>query len=252
MINEFHNSIGNHRGSYKNKYNCAQKLANIWGDVKAKMERMVENGRGVTRISRMAYVTLLMMETALRIGDKEKSNEGYVSTNKYGKYFNKRVKTYGLTALQYRHFKIYPGKLVIEFLGKKQVQNKVKTKNKILIRYYHVITKNKMPADFVFSDFNGYELRKFIRRYVGRKYMSKDIRTAKINLIFLKKINIPEEAITSRNQINKIVKEVFIETAALAGHTVGVCRAKYVSPHLLFNYKKSLMAKMINDRKEKK
>jgi DNA topoisomerase IB len=235
--------VGISYGSYSNKYNRAQKLIDNWDDIKLKMEKFIIRGRGKTLQARLAYGILLMMETGIRIGNED-SAAGYISINKYSQYYNKEVKTFGLTTLLCRHVHLN-GKLRLKFLGKKQVKNDIESDNKVLIKYAKVLLKDKDKTDlFLGNDMHVKRLRPFLRKSIGRKYLSKDFRTAKVNLIFIDKIEFPDRFYL-KSEVNRHIKETFIKTAEIAGHTPTVCKSKYVSPDLLFFYKETLLSKIV-------
>ena len=232
--------VGNSNGNYTNKYNRAQKLINNWDSIRVKMERMVTRGNGKTKLSQRAWLILLIMETGIRVGNRV-SADGYISKNKYGKYFEKKVRTFGATTLKVKHCKVKDGVLSISFLGKKQVSVSVKTNNKILLKYFPELVKGKVAGDDLTSEEARF-LNGFLKKRVGR-YSAKDLRTAKVNLIYSSNAQFPD-AIKNKSEANKIVKDVLVETAKLAGHTPGVCKSRYVSPDLIFFYKETLLSLM--------
>lgn len=237
-------SVGNLNGHFSNKYNRAQRLIKRWDKLKGKMERKIVKGNGWTKSARLAYAVLLMMETGIRIGN-ESSAEGYVSINKFSDYYNKVVKTYGCTTLLREHIRFYKGRMCMTFLGKKQVEIKTCTTNKVLVEYGREYYDWKENGE-LFLDITAYELGKFIRRTIGKKFQPKDIRTAKVNLEFIENLRF-NSTVGKKSDINKICKEVLTDTAEFAGHTVTVCKSKYVSPILFSSYKDTLMDKWINE-----
>lgn len=238
----FINLVGNSNGSYKDKYNRSQKLINNWDILKVKLERMVVNGGCNTVSSRYAWLMLLILETGIRIGNED-SADGYVSINKYSEYFGKEVQTYGATTLQVKHITINKGVMFLKFLGKKQVPINTSTNNPILVQYGKHLIKNKLPEEKVVdATYSESGLYNFIKRYIGSRYSAKDLRTAKVNLIFIDNIQYEKfNQLKRKKEINNVVRETFEKTAKFAGHTVNVCRSKYVSPDLVFAYKESLL-----------
>src|ERR1035437_2800345 len=166
--------IGNSNGNYSNKYNRAQKLINNWDVIKAKVERYVIRGKGKTILSKRAWLVLLMMETGIRIGNTASAN-GYVSKNKFGKHFNKIVKTFGAITLQVKHCKLSKDgqSLRISFLGKKQVQINTSTNNPIIIKYFPVMVSGKEPNDLVFETKARF-INGFIIKRIGHYFTAKD------------------------------------------------------------------------------
>ncbi len=243
--NEMLKLVGNSNGSYKNVYNKARKLLDNWLNLTAKMERLIVRGNGKTLVARCAFGLLVMMETGIRIGNHISAN-GYISTNKWGKYHLKEVKTYGLITLNIKHIKKVGNKLVLNFLGKKQVQCRVETKNKILLKYFGIVKFGKKQDD-LFLDIRRVDLMRFVRKYVGGKYSPKDMRTAKVNQMFIEEVIFPK-GLLLKKEVNAALKKVLTKTADRAGHTAGVCKGRYVSPDLLFEYKETMLAQMVENK----
>ena len=234
--------VGTHAGSVNHKYNRAQKLIVRWNNIESKMSRIIKRGNCNTLVSQMAYIILLVMKTGIRIGNAE-SASGYISTNKFGDYYNKEVKTYGAITLQVRHIKKNGGNIVLNFIGKKQIIVITTTNDKVLLKYYENMIKDKDKNDQFLDEAVTYTLiNNFVKKYIGKKFSAKDLRTAKVNLMFIEETLYPyPKDDIKKAGVNKIVKEVFVRTAKRAGHTPTVCRSKYVSPDLLFNYKESML-----------
>lgn len=245
------NLIGLSHGSYKNKYNRAQKLIDNWDGIKIKMEGFIKRGKCKTRLSRCAYAILMMMETAIRVGNEE-SADGYISTNKFGKYYNKKVKTYGMTTLKVSHTKCDGNQICLNFLGKKQVINKTCTTNTILIKYYKTIVAGKLKNDiFIGSDIDDRVIRMFVHKRIGKKFTIKDLRMAKVNLLFINNITYPH-SFKNRSEAKQCLKTVIQNTADQAQHTPTVCKGKYLSPDLVFSYTDTLLSRIVRKNKRGK
>ena len=216
-------SIGNVRGHFSNPDNRAAKLLAEWHNLSAKFERMIEAGDGKTENARLAFATLLIMETGIRVGNEE-SAKGRVSINKHSPLCGKEVSTFGVTTLLNQHVSnSNHHQLKLQFLGKKAVNQSLSTKHPTLLRF--------APAgesDSLWLGIDYLLLRKFIKRYVGRQFTPKDLRRAKVNLVFL---SLLKGANTPINK--KVVRQLIEETASCIGHTKGVCKKSYLSPILL-------------------
>lgn len=248
---ELINNLGKKRGHFKHKPNRIAKLVDEWPSLESKMVAMIERGNGVSDTARLAYATLLMMETGIRVGN-EGSAEGFICKNQKvaGKDYpekgikkgdiiwehemnGKLVKTYGLTTLLGEHVKKGKNKLTIRFVGKKIVDQELKVTHDVLIRYAPFARMDKLWLDIKYHD-----VKKFVKRYVGRQYTPKDLRMAKVNLIFTDLFSHPRYArewkqATSKSARNKILGACIEETATIIGHTKAVCKSAYLSKALI-------------------
>jgi DNA topoisomerase IB len=193
---------------------------------------MVVRGGAKTETSLLAYATLLMMETGIRVGNEE-SAEGFVSVNKWHEKHGQLVQTFGLTTLLGRHVRVRAGVLTLSFVGKKIVDQTLRTADPFLVGYAPV-------PDGSEERWLGVEypaLYKFVKKYVGRAYKPKDIRAAKVNRLFIDNFAGPRAATfataAKKSDRNRAVKECIEVTAETIGHTPGVCRSAYMSKHLL-------------------
>jgi len=233
---------------FSDKYFRAKKLLNDWNKIKLKLEEMLERGLyNKTHTAKCAWAVLVMMETGIRVGN-EKSAEGYLCVNAYDKNFKKNIKTYGLTTLLKKHCFVRnysnSGRLYMNFVGKKSVSQSFIVESADLVRSYNWLFVNKLAKETLL-DVTHYELTKFVKRYIGKKYSIKDIRTAKVNQVFIDTMTIYEALIesvklTKKSEANKIAMEVVEVTAAKIGHTKQVCKSRYVSPNLFQYYKEYL------------
>ena len=251
--------IGKTRGHFDRKENRAAKLIEMWPDLERKFVSMIERGGGTTETARCAYATLLMMETGIRIGN-ESSAEGFVCDNRRvaGKDYpekgikkgdviwqhpmhGKVVQTYGLTTLLHSHVSKKGKRLDISFVGKKIVEQSLCVKHPVLIKFCP-----RGARDDLFLGINYNTLKKFIKRYVGRKFMPKDIRTAKVNLLFVSKFTDMPHSVqfgeaTTKTGRRKALSNAIEEVACEIGHTKSVCRSAYLSKPMidwLHNYEK--------------
>lgn len=225
-------AVGSLHGRNADKDNRVRKLLADWDALANKLRRMVVRGGGSTETAVLAYATLLMMETGIRVGNEE-SAEGFVSVNKWHPDCGKLVKTYGLTTLEGRHVSVEGGVLTLAFVGKKIVNQTLRTADPFLVRYAPV----PQAADLPWLGIDYPTLYKFVKKYVGRAYKPKDIRAAKVNRLFIDNFAGPRAAnfaaAAKKSDRNRAVKECVEVTAETIGHTPGVCRSAYMSKHLL-------------------
>ncbi len=225
--------VGKTKGSFRNKDNRTAKLLSYWDTVKSMMERYVIAGHGVTLRARTAYGVLLMMETGIRIGN-ETSAEGYICDQKYHTDYGKKVQTFGLTTLRKEHTIVsVGGSLILQFLGKKAVHQHLRTSNAVLVKYYGAISSQSRSLGYsTWLGINYGDIYKFIKKSIGKKFKPKDIRTAAVNLLFLRKVEksgIMKKRWERKKDINQAVKLAVDATAAEIGHTPGVCKSAYLS-----------------------
>ena len=214
-------SVGNLNGHNSNPDNRSAKLLNRWPELTAKFERMVQAGNGRTETARLAYAVLLIMKTAIRVGNEE-SAEGRVSINKWSPNFGQSVQTYGVTTLRNSHVVKCEAGLHLTFVGKKAVEQKLFTDNPTLKEYCP-----QGPADELWLGIEYPTLFAFVKRCVGDAFTPKDIRRAKVNKVFL-------ELLSEVETVNKkTIRSLIEKTAEIIGHTKAVCKRSYLSPILL-------------------
>lgn len=251
---ELTEATGKKRGHFASKCNRVAKLIEVWADLESKMVSMIERGSGSTDTARLAYATLLMMETGIRVGN-ESSAEGFVCENRmvaqksnkergikkgdviyqhpnYGKV----CKTYGLTTLLCDHVHSNGKRLTFSFLGKKMVEQNLVTSHKSLVRHCPYLSHSANGNLWLDITYN--ELKKFVKKYVGKNYTPKDLRMAKVNIIFIGLFSKPPykdewKTATSKSARNKILGACIEETASIIGHTKGVCKSAYLSKDLI-------------------
>lgn len=227
--------IGKTRGHFKFKENRAAKLISVWDQLTEKMERMVERGYGESLTARLAYGTLTMMETGIRVGN-ETSAEGWVCENQMvrgGKVvyqhelFGQHVQTFGLTTLLNKHVIKKRKKFLLDFTGKKLVRQTLEVRHPVLVEYKPDGADEDRWLNITYPD-----LRRFISKYVGGAYTPKDLRIAKVNLLFVNRFvaladRWAEEDTKSGRKA--VLRECVEDVAATIGHTVGVCKSAYLS-----------------------
>lgn len=253
--------VGKVRGSFKTKEHRAAKLIAQWDDLTAKLERMVVKGRGQTEQARHAYAVLTIMETGIRVGN-EGSAEGWISENQRlalkddpervnpfsgvkgikegdviwrSPHYGQMVKTFGLTTLLHEHVEVKRDRLLLSFTGKKMVNQELVITNSVLIRFAPKMW-GKRPGDRWLGVEYG-SLKRFVRRFVGQGFTPKDLRTAKVNLLFVQLWEAGYapafEAATRKADRKRLLSEAIGETAERIGHTKGVCKSSYLSGSLL-------------------
>lgn len=242
QVIDLRDAVGNPRGRNSDKNHRVAKLMKEWDDLKAKLANMVRRGGGKSETARLAYATLLIMETGIRVGNEE-SAEGFISVGqrvKDGKIVwqsethGKLCKTYGLTTLTVDHVTILKGELRLAFVGKKHVEQNLTTTNRVLVDC--APTRNRNPGE-LWLGVTDARLRKFVKRYVGKCFTPKDIRRAYVNILFCDNFGedffLDYHTAAKKSDRNRVVKACVEKTAATVGHTPGVCRSAYLSHPML-------------------
>jgi DNA topoisomerase-1 len=174
------------------------------------------------------------------------------------KKYEKDYGSYGLTTLHKSHIHFEEKYAVIDFIGKKGVQNKCSIKDKNIIkmlkevykmsnknqRYLFAIrNENKEEINVSLPDINMY-LEKF-------KITSKDLRMWNANILFLKNLKKNFErfleeknkedkfdyySLTEEKQLKyrkRIIKQSIIDTAECLHHTAAICKSSYINKYIL-------------------
>lgn len=180
--------------------------------------------------SRAAYACLLMMDHGIRTGN-ESSAEGYVS----GLEDNKGdvVKTFGVSTLLNDHVRIKDGLLYLHFLGKTQVEHRIKIMDPFMIKYGRYYLKHSNN----FNTWLGIDysvLYKFIRDTVGEGFIPKDFRTFRANIAAWDWIKPKlDKKVETKTDANNIITKMVEHAASILGNTPGVCRSSYLDSRML-------------------
>lgn len=229
------NKIGKTAGSNTNKNNRASKLIAREKGIRKKLQGMVTRGVHKWTINaRLAYATLILMETGIRVGN-ESSAEGYVVQMKYHDSFGKEVKTYGLTTLLNGHVRKSGKTLRLSFLGKKAVNNCYEITDKFILKHYM-----RFPEETSWLNITYNELNKFVKKHIGRQFSPKDFRTAYANKFFVDLImeddfqyGLWDNKPIRKSVGNGIVNAKLDCVAGRLSHSRAICKRAYISSNLL-------------------
>lgn len=228
---------------FDDKQKRAVKLASKFEELDKKFDGMIERGNYVTDTARCALACKMMMHTGIRIGN-ESSSEGYM-TNPHpnSKKEPEFVKTYGLTTLLPNHIQVQRGKAYINFLGKKSVENSFCIGGTLAKQIKEVLST--VSDGETFLEITAYELTKFIKRYVGRKFTPKDFRTMRANMYANEKMLelMKHEAPTTKREYNAEVREVCEYVSEKLNNTPGVCKKSYIDGDLWAIYEENRLNK---------
>lgn len=215
-------------GNYDCKFNRATKLASRFDELDAKFNRMIAKGNGITKNAKLALACRLMMHTGIRVGN-ESSAEGYMTKpHPNSKKKPEFVKTYGLTTLLGKHIIIAPRRTLLNFVGKKQVENSYQITGKLAKQIRVLVEKGDEPLFGI----SAYEITKFIKTYVGKQYSPKDFRTMRANMVVWDAVSeiAQRENPKSKKEFNSEIKEVAVTVSEHLSNTPGVCKASYIDP----------------------
>ena len=140
------------------------------------------------------------------------------------------VKTYGLTTIRGKHVIISPRRTLINFIGKKQVENSYLVTGR-LAKQIRVIVEN---GDDPLFGITAYELTKFIKTYVGKNFSPKDFRTLRANMVAYETLLeiMKRENPKSKKEFNSEIKEIATTVAENLSNTPGVCKTSYIDPKI--------------------
>lgn len=128
-----------------------------------------------------ALAVKICLHTGIRIGNED-SAEGYMTKphpNQKGVKPEFR-QTYGLTTLLKEHIRFVAGYVRFEFLGKKGVEQVIVIRDKKLVSQIKslYVTSNSDTL----LEINNTQVRKFVKKSIGRQFMPKDLRKLFANL----------------------------------------------------------------------
>lgn len=214
------------------KFNRAAKLLSKFNEISNKMDGYIKRGNGESLNARLALAVKMMMYTGIRIGN-ESSAEGYM-TKPY-KYSDKKpefVQTYGLTTLKPEHCRKVGRYVLLNFLGKKHVENTFRLEGLLAKQFKQVLAfAEEFETVFEISE---YELTKFIKTHVGKQFTPKDFRTMRANMFAWEKYQeiCERELPTTKKERNAEVKEICQYVSQKLNNTPGVCKTSYIDSYL--------------------
>ena len=220
------------RCGYDDKHNRMVKLATKFEELSEKFDRMILKGQYVTDNARLALACKMMMHTGIRIGN-EGSAEGYVTKpHPNSKKEPEFVQTYGLTTLLPQHVLVKGRRVYLNFLGKKQVENSF-VLNGELAKQVKRVLETVEEGETLF-EVSVYELTKFVKKYVGRRFTPKDFRTLRANMVAYEKLTeiCGRELPSTKREFNAEVKEIATYVSENLNNTPGVCKTSYIDPML--------------------
>jgi DNA topoisomerase-1 len=218
--------FGTPRGQFNCKFNRIAKLAVMYDELERKLDSFINTGK-ITERSTCALAVKIMLHSGIRIGNNE-SAAGFFSKIK-----KDIAETYGLTTLKKEHVKFKRDKVVLEFVGKKHVEQRIEIKDKVIVHYLKRLYKHSTP-DKVFP-ISDYMVRKFVSISVGRGFVPKDFRTFYANLLATQKHLeiIKRDKPRNKSAAKKEVKEIITFVAEQLGNTPAITKRSYLDVRML-------------------
>jgi len=234
------------------KFAITAALANNSERIEQNLNREISR-KIIDKKTAVATVTLLMLETGMRVG----GGRGRGATGKTIRRDKKTgeeigvVETSGATTLKRSHVTIEGDKVTLNFVGKKGVDRTVEVHNRILaqsIKNNFMGGKNSAPDDDKFLFINPENGQPIGRKDVAARikkfdpdYKPKDLRTLKANEIasqaamdiMSSPIPIPDTDLKKKALANKIVKQIAKRTSDVLGNTPAVAKSDYINPKLM-------------------
>ena len=211
---------------------------------KEKYEHMIEFGESYKKIMKqinkdlytegdskqkqIAFILKLVIDCCFRIG-----NDKYMKENK----------SYGVSTLLSEHVKVSGENIMIDFKGKKGVQNRCKFRHKKLSKELRRKKKTLKKKDRLFTyrekdkyhEVNSKDVNKYLKKFGN--FSTKNFRTWNANIEFILQI-IEKEEPQTENQKKKNIKEAIKKVAEKLHNTSSVCKSNYIDPYLVETYEK--------------
>lgn len=162
-------------------------------------------------------------------------------------YSHPEIQTFGLTTLRTEHIKMTSKHLHIQFLGKKAVHQDLITTHPTLVKY-----ANMESDEGLWLGIDYLMLYAFIKKYIGKQFKPKDLRTAVINIKYIQTLQDTfhtTKNVSTKKDGNAYVKHVITTIAKKIGHTPSVCKSAYISPKLI-SFTKDMIDEIITKNKE--
>jgi DNA topoisomerase IB len=178
--------------------------------------------------ARLAYACLLMLQHGLRVGNED-SAEGYES--QLPANLGEFVQTYGVTTLLPEHVTVQRDKLILHFLGKKQVEQNIKVEDPMLVVVGQLYRDNP-GATWIGIDLG--DLTRFIKDHFGPNFVPKDLRSffANVTAFDLMRPYL-DEAPVMKQDANKELKLLVGGVATGLGNTPAVAKGSYLDARML-------------------
>ena len=203
---------------------AASKFARI-KELNRKFESIEQQNESNLQKKKMeeALVMKLIMQTGCRPGSDDDTQA--------------KVKAYGASTLEGRHVTIEDGKVYLNFIGKKGVQNNIPVMNLELAKELIARSKKVKPDEKIFNtDRNA--LSDYSHSLDGGGFKTKDFRTLLGTRTAMQEIeNLSPPVPKDVKEYKKKVKEVAIRVSKKLGNTPTVALQSYINPSVFAEWK---------------
>ncbi len=153
-----------------------------------------------------------------------------------------KYKTYGLTTLENRHAHINSDGVVLDFVGKKGVQNTSTCRDPKVVKLISALKKIGVAKDPLFKYreddswklINATQVNDYLKTF-DANITSKDLRTYKANIMFIENVKKIAKTVSpaSATAWKTVVKEAIKSVAAELHNTPAVCKKDYIHRDLI-------------------
>lgn len=218
------------------KFNRYAKIGAIADELTEKFK----NNIAADKDGRCSFACLIMMRYGIRIGNED-SAMGYTSGLEDNE--GEVVQTFGTTTLQNKHVKIIDNKLVLDFLGKTQVEQHINIDDEFVINCAKKYYDPSRPDDkWLGIDYD--MLFKFVKSEVGDAFIPKDFRTFCANVTGWKKIEsfLDRPKCQTKTEANDEIKIIVETVAAQLGNTPSISKRNYIDSRMLDWFKSNRLS----------
>ncbi|MBD3408520.1 MAG: hypothetical protein GF411_20520 [Candidatus Lokiarchaeota archaeon] len=212
------------------KFNRYAKMGHAADELVEKFERNVkQDWKGVK--GRCSYACLVMMKYGIRIGNED-SAVGYESGLEETE--GEIVQTYGTTTLLNKHVFVEEDKIILDFLGKTQVEQHVDIDDPFVVEYAKRYDDSDRPEEkWLGIDYD--MLFDFVKSEVGDSFVPKDFRTFCANVTAWNEIKsyLDNPKRETRTDVNNEIKSVVEAVANQLGNTPGISKRNYIDSRML-------------------
>lgn len=214
-------SKGHNEKALKEQIKMVDNLNKQYGKITNQINNSLKNGDLLEKEN--AFITKLVDHTSIRIGSSEEALGA--------------KKAYGASTLEARH--IVPqsdGTVMLEFVGKKGVDNKFPVTDKKLVSTLLKLKKGIDPNTRIFkTDYSN--VLNYMKSLDGGEFTIKDLRTKFACDRAIEKIN-SMPAPTTPKEYKKAIKEVGVYVSGFLNNTPSMALKAYIMPNVFDKWKK--------------
>ena len=194
--------------------------------------------RGLSREKVLATAVRLLEISLIRVGNREYARQNH---------------SFGLTTLHKRHIEVDGSALMLHFIGKSGVEQRVSVRDRRLASLIRGL--EELPGQRLFKYPNeagdlvaieSHDVNAYLRETMGEEVSAKNFRTWAATVSAARALSIepaPESAAAAKRTSTQAVKAV----AAILGNTPTVCRSSYIHPAVLEAYAEGRLAGALPD-----